>query len=65
MPTSVTSEYGRNQPENNAHLCDLTMERGHYYMCYTYVTVVVRNAANLAHKLPKASRTTFTNNDFL
>jgi hypothetical protein len=35
-------------------------ERGHYYMCYTYVTVFVRNAANLAHILPKASRTTFT-----
>jgi hypothetical protein len=29
-------------------------------MCYTYVTVFVRNAANLAHILPKASRTTFT-----
>jgi hypothetical protein len=37
-----------------------TKERGHYYMCYTYVTVFVRNAANLAHILPKASRTTFT-----
>jgi hypothetical protein len=35
-------------------------ERGHYYMCYTYVTVFIRNAANLAHILPKASRTTFT-----
>jgi hypothetical protein len=35
-------------------------ERGYYYMCYTYVTVFVRNAANLAHILPEASRTTFT-----
>jgi hypothetical protein len=35
-------------------------ERGHYCMCYTYVTVFVRYAANLAHILPKASRTTFT-----
>jgi hypothetical protein len=25
-------------------------------MCYTYVTVFVRNAANLAHILPKASK---------
>jgi hypothetical protein len=29
-------------------------------MCYTYVTVFVRNAANLVHILPKASRTTLT-----
>jgi hypothetical protein len=26
----------------------LPKERGHYCMCYTYVTVFVRNAANLA-----------------
>jgi hypothetical protein len=24
-------------------------ERGHYCMCYMYVTVFVRNAANLSH----------------
>jgi hypothetical protein len=24
-------------------------ERGHYYICYMYVTVFIRNAANLTH----------------
>jgi hypothetical protein len=28
-------------------------ERGHYYICYTYVTVFIRNAANLTHLLIK------------
>jgi hypothetical protein len=39
-------------------------EGGHYCMCYMYVTVFVRNAANLSQILPKASRTTFTSEVF-
>jgi hypothetical protein len=40
-------------------------ETGHLWPYYIYMTVFIRNAANLAHILPKASRTTFTPEVFL
>jgi hypothetical protein len=44
---------------------DHTKETGHLWPYYIYMTVFIRNAANLAHILPKASRTTFTSEVFL
>jgi hypothetical protein len=46
--------------ENSVRIQLVRKERGHYCTSYTFVTVLVRNAANLAHILPKASRTTLT-----
>jgi hypothetical protein len=40
-------------------------ETGHLWPYYTYMAVFIRNAANLAHILPKTSRTTFTSEVFL
>jgi hypothetical protein len=40
-------------------------ETGHLWLYYIYMTVFIRNAANLAHILPKTSRTTFTSEVFL
>jgi hypothetical protein len=40
-------------------------ETGHLWPYYIYMTVFIRNAANMAHILPKASRTTFTSEVFL
>jgi hypothetical protein len=42
-------------------------ETGHLWLYYIYMTVFIRNAANLAHipVLPKTSRTTFTSEVFL
>jgi hypothetical protein len=40
-------------------------ETGHLWTYYIYMTVFIRNAANLAHILPKTSRTTFTSEVFL
>jgi hypothetical protein len=39
-------------------------ETGHLWPYYIYMTVFIRNAANLAHILLKASRTTFTSEIF-
>jgi hypothetical protein len=40
-------------------------ETGHLWPYYIYMTVFIRNAANLAHILPNTSRTTFTSEVFL
>jgi hypothetical protein len=40
-------------------------ETGHLWPYYIYMTVLIRNAANLAYTLLKASRTTFTSEVFL
>jgi hypothetical protein len=39
-------------------------ERGHYCMSYTYVTVFIRNAANLTHLLTKGPKFRNGNENF-